>query len=387
MSYTTRKRQFQRSRSNNLLQYLNLVPFLLIDESSHSTSVRQSVRRELSFWEEQVPSWSDAEFKRNFRMNRSTFDLIATGLHPFLAKQTCKGAPLSPRKVCAIGVWRLKEAQMSYQAIAVLFQVGRSTAYYSTILFVRTINHVLFDKYVHLPRNQEEFESTSRKFEVYSHGVFKHAVGAIDGTHLPIHKPDISSDPNHKYVNRKGWPSLNCLAIVDRNSMFLYFNARWPGSVGDSRILTNSRLSSGRFLPPQCFLLGDAGFPLESWLLTPYRETPGMTPAQRNFNKFFSSSRIIVEQSFGELKARWRILLHEIYASPTEAAGMASACVILHNICRYHDDRFLDSWAICEEEIRGHEFQEEEHFIPDRDENLQQWRNSLCEKVDDYYHG
>jgi hypothetical protein len=351
----------------------------LLEPEKPPRAPRVAVPRQPHFWETQVPLMSDIEFKRNFRVNRSTFQIILTGVEPALVSDP-RGQPLSAEKVCAIGLWRLKEAQQSYQAIGTQFQIGRCTARDAVVRFVAAVLAAFANDYIHLPQNMDEIDASAHKFSEYSRGVFCRAVGAIDGTHIPIHKPPLVDDPRRKYINRKGWPSLNCMAIVDRNKIFVYFNAKWPGSVGDSRIVNCSSLADGKFLPEGYYLLGDAGFALKPWLLTPYRRRPDNSATEKAYNMRFSSSRMVVEQSFGELKQRWRILLHCIYATPELAADMATACVVLHNICRYNDDRLLESWNITDDD--------DDYLQPpqvpavgDTDVQLNDWRDDIAAQV------
>ncbi|XP_028980658.2 putative nuclease HARBI1 [Esox lucius] len=84
--------------------------------------------------------------------------------------------------------------------------------------------------------------------------------------------------------------------------------ARWPGSTHDSYILTNSmvgmRLQAGRVRDG--WLLGDSGYPLKTWLLTPL--TNPQTDRERRYNDAHSRTRSVVERAIGQLKCRWRCL-------------------------------------------------------------------------------
>ena len=64
-------------------------------------------------------------------------------------------------------------------------------------------------------------------------------VGAIDGTHIPIIKPDNSPSD---YFNRKGFYSIIMQAVVDSSGIFLDAYIAWPGKVHDARVLANSTL-------------------------------------------------------------------------------------------------------------------------------------------------
>ena len=59
-------------------------------------------------------------------------------------------------------------------------------------------------------------------------------------------------------------------------------------------------------------LLRDGAYPLLPWLMKPYPNGAILNRSQRLFNKTLSSARATVEQAFGILKARWRILLKRL---------------------------------------------------------------------------
>lgn len=80
---------------------------------------------------------------------------------------------------------------------------------------------------------------------------------------------------------------------------------------------------------------GDAGFPQEHVLLTPYRNAQ-VGSREQHFNHKHSQARSIIERVIGILKSRFRCLLgaRELHYSPTKATSIINVCVALHNICR-----------------------------------------------------
>lgn len=82
---------------------------------------------------------------------------------------------------------------------------------------------------------------------------------------------------------------------------------------------------------------GDAGYPLEPWLLAPYR-TPENGSAQAKFNAVHTRCRNIIERTNGVLKNRWRCLLsaRELYYAPVKAVKIVNVCAALHNICIHY---------------------------------------------------
>lgn len=80
--------------------------------------------------------------------------------------------------------------------------------------------------------------------------------------------------------------------------------------------------------------ISDSGYPLEPWILTPYRNSVENS-RESYFNDQHSKGRCIVERTFGLLKARFRCLLaaRELHYAPEKACQILNTCCALHNIC------------------------------------------------------
>ncbi|XP_017482828.1 PREDICTED: putative nuclease HARBI1 [Rhagoletis zephyria] len=196
------------------------------------------------------------------------------------------------------------------------------------------VEHKNFE--ISFPNAADHYNSIKRGF----HNKFgiKGVIGTIDCTHVAIIAPP-SSTPgvvSNKYMNRKGFYSINVEAICDDALIFRNINARFPGSCHDAGIWTTSPIRikvitehvSGVFK----WLLGDSGYPLEPWLLTPIA-----SPASANellFNKVHIKARNGIERAFGILKSRFRCLSKErvLRYSHTNAAFIVYTCAIFHNI-------------------------------------------------------
>ena len=120
--------------------------------------------------------------------------------------------------------------------------------------------------FIYMPRSLTEEENI--KSEFFQVAGFPGVIGCIDGTDIPIKAPPIDECA---YVNRKNFHSINVPAVCDANMIFLDVLAKWPGSHHDSFILQASALHEK--FERNCFvdgwLLGDSGYPLKKWLMTP----------------------------------------------------------------------------------------------------------------------
>ena len=67
--------------------------------------------------------------------------------------------------------------------------------------------------------------------------------------------------------------------------------------------------------------------------LLPFPHHAALTPAQQIFNYRISSARIVVENAFGRLKARWWRLLKQNEINVVNIPAVVHSCCILHNMC------------------------------------------------------
>ncbi len=118
--------------------------------------------------------------------------------------------------------------------------------------------------------------------------------------------------------------------------------AVWPGCVHDSRIFKNSalydKLLSGEF-GNGGYLLGDSGYALHSFLLTPFDyEAAQMDISQKRFNTCLSTGSIQIEMAFGKLKRRFACLYRQLQIRLKRVCNVIIACFILHNLSIYLND-------------------------------------------------
>ncbi|XP_058813410.1 putative nuclease HARBI1 [Topomyia yanbarensis] len=179
-------------------------------------------------------------------------------------------------------------------------------------------------------------EKSSIKHAFFQKTGFPGVIGCIDGTHIKIVAP---SKDKHLFYNRKGFYSINVMLVCDHTLMIRYVDANHPGSSHDSFVFNASSLSSylnTRYERGErnTWLLGDAGYPLKPFLITPYRTGANDEIEKLRFNEKHSRTRITVERSIGVLKATFRCTLgaRELHYGPEKASQIVNVVCALHNL-------------------------------------------------------
>lgn len=78
-------------------------------------------------------------------------------------------------------------------------------------------------------------------------------------------------------------------------------------------------------------ILADSAYPLSKYLMVPYRDNGHLTSADRKFNYYLSSTRVLIEQAFGVFRQKFKILNHIDILSLKDVSQVVLACAILHN--------------------------------------------------------
>lgn len=131
----------------------------------------------------------------------------------------------------------------------------------------------IYRTYVKLPSDDftfPEFVRRVRSERTYT-PYFKDCLGALDGTHIPVHVPE-SLRP--AYRNRKGDVSQNVLAACTFDMKIVYVLPGWEGSASDSRVLEDARnpdFETCFRIPQGRYYLGDGGYANSDAVLAPYR--------------------------------------------------------------------------------------------------------------------
>lgn len=154
------------------------------------------------------------------------------------------------------------------------------------------------------------------------------------------------------------------MAIVNSNYEFIYVDVGKNGRVSDGGIiettLFHDLLIQGKLCLPQnndtvknlnYVFLADEAFSLHENILKPYSQRE-LTYEKRIFNYRLSRARNCVENAFGLISARFRILQSAIHLAPEKAIHIVLAICVLHNFLRKRGGSYISSSTFDRED--GH---------------------------------
>ena len=230
---------------------------------------RRGLRRERIFRDRTQPLdiYNDLEIYQRYRFTRLGCMHVIDRLQVHLEHPTNRSRALSPSSQVFIALRFYASGSKSALAeCASLHGCSKSSASRAlrrvTTALVNIRNHE-----VRFPTTPAAVTTAQREF--FNVAGFPQVVGAVDGTLVGIHGCNYGPD-EHVFVSRKGRHAINVQLICSAQYKIINVVARWPGSTHDSRILRESQI--GRQLANhelQGVLLGDSGYPLQPWLMTP----------------------------------------------------------------------------------------------------------------------
>jgi len=195
----------------------------------------------------------------------------------------------------------------------------------------------------------DTWKSNARDF--YENWNFPNCLGSIDGKHIRINQPEHTGS---MYYNYKHFFSIHLLAITDANYKFVMVDIGAYGRESDGGVLRYSEffkklqnkqldIPNDEVLPntnthvPYTFI-GDEGFPVLVNMLRPYLGKQLVNNLKKKiFNYRLSRARRTVENSFGILTSKWRILNKAIETNIENAITITRAVCVLHNIVLTHN--------------------------------------------------
>ncbi|XP_059055881.1 putative nuclease HARBI1 isoform X1 [Achroia grisella] len=274
----------------------------------------------------------DFEFVSKYRLSRELFENLCQDVVRLLPP-TKNSRAIDPitKILTALNFY----ASGSYQG-AVGQNLDTPMAQQSVSNCIRDVTDALntpyvLRKYIRFPQSREDRNVLKRNFAT-QYGI-PGVIGCIDCTHVAIIRPTVNEE---RFFNRKHYHSLNVQVIADSNLKIMNIDASYGGATHDAFIWEHSEIKDHleSLQGETTYLLGDSGYPLRVYLMTPYENAVEDSPEDR-YNSRHMRTRNTVERVFGVLKSRWRCLLaaRELHYAPRAAGRISIACAVLHNMC------------------------------------------------------
>lgn len=194
------------------------------------------------------------------------------------------------------------------------------------------------------PNSEEEWRIIGREFE--EKWQFPNCLGSVDGKHIRISPPQ---DAGSFYWNYKGYNSLVLMAIANANYELIYCHMGTNGRISDGGVIENTtfyeKLAKEELKLPTPSLakhsstqlpwvfIGDEAFSLRKDFLKPFG-LRDLSRERKIFNYRLSRARRIIENVFGIIAARFRILHTEINLKLDNIDLVVLTCAVLHNYLR-----------------------------------------------------
>lgn len=235
-------------------------------------------------------------------------------------------------------IWLLAN-QESFRTVADRFNMSRGNMHKHFLQIIKIIVS-LKDRYIIWPIGMLAYKTINDFNNLRGPNGFPNIIGAVDGMHVPIPAP---TNDAASYYNRKGFYSVLLQGTCNAQSVFIDCFIGWPGSSHDSRVWKNSSLykmlsENENSIPNNSHLVGDSAYPLDKFIMVPYRDNGHLTRAQKKFNHLLSSKRVVIEHAYGMLQARFRRLKYLHMLLMSEIKNVILACCILHNLCINNED-------------------------------------------------
>ncbi|RXN13449.1 nuclease HARBI1 [Labeo rohita] len=201
---------------------------------------------------------------------------------PDLTSQTTNFRdPIEPKQRLAITL-RYLAAGESFASLAYQYRLGAITVCSSVHMTCSAIEKRMMSTHIP-PPTEDQWKAIASKF--WDRWKFPNCLGAIDGKHITIKAPPSSGS---LFFNYKKTFSIVLLALVDADYRFTYIQVGDFGRASDGGVYGSSRLGRGMEAktlnvpedsplpgsgvqgPMPYVIVGDAAFPLKTYLMRPF---------------------------------------------------------------------------------------------------------------------
>lgn len=302
------------------------------------------------------PPLRDAHWRSLYGLSYPVFTTIVEKLKPFIAQSQLS---LPSDYAVAMVLSRLAHG-FSSKTLAARYGLEPYLISKITNMVTRVLATKLYPELIKIPVSRRRLTETTVGFQELTR--LNNMCGAIDGTAIKLHKLGDDVINPSMYYCKYGFPSVLLQVVADHKKIFWDVCLKAPGGYDDAThfrdsLLYNRLISGdivwdkgvnvrGEYVRP--YIVGDSGYPLLSFLLTPFSHNRTGTPAQNAFDEALMRGRKVVEEAIGLLKGRWKIL-QDLNVGLNHAPQTVVACCVLHNLCQIAREPEPEPWKEPEE--------------------------------------
>lgn len=316
-------------------------------------------------------SKSSKKIESVFKISRKTFNYICSLVKEDMIKSSpfsaANGKSLGLNDQVAVALRRLGSGE-SLVIIGETFGINQSSVSQITWRFIESMEKRGL-RHLKWPSTEAEMTEVKSKFEKMRG--LPNCCGAIDTTHIAMCLPTVDNS-NDVWYDSENNHSMILQAIVDPDMRFRDIVTGWPGSVSESSALRSSgffnlcekgnRLSGKKI--QLCkgselgeYIIGDVGFPLLPWLVTPY-QGKHLSESKSEFNKRHFATRMVAQRALARLKEMWGILQGTMWRPDTNRLPrIILVCCLLHNIVIDMEDEVQDEMPLTHHHDPGYKQQ------------------------------
>ncbi|XP_047080862.1 putative disease resistance protein RGA1 [Lolium rigidum] len=304
-------------------------------------NLETNISRSFIEYQGTLSCFEDAQrFETVFKMTRKTFDYICSlvkvpALEDMNSYTFIDGRVLCLEDRVAVALIRLYSSEPSQTSLRSSFGVDESTMKLVTDRFIAAMCKGA-TRHICWPHSSKMDKIKSRFGKIHN---MHNCCGVICTTHIPF-GPTCDHEKNASILMR---------VVVDPGMRFMEIWLEWEGSKNWSSHLQGWDLfkecEKGAHLNGSKlkvaldgsevgeYIIGDAGYPLLPWLLTPYQEED-LSDAKAEFNRRHSAATTCLTRVLARFQDTWKFLEGQT-SCPVNSETLAEAiyaCCILHNI-------------------------------------------------------
>ncbi|XP_017859888.1 PREDICTED: uncharacterized protein LOC108611650 [Drosophila arizonae] len=287
---------------------------------------------------QEIPRFLDDQFKEQFRMKRSSFELLLQAVGKAIAgaehHQPIARVSLPEKLLYTL---TLLSGNKSFREVGESFAISKSSGH-EIFKWVTSGFAALMPCYVKWPKDNACGIKCSQLPGV---------VGVIDECRIPLKLPVREEQGHMQYA------SLALQAVCDERSRFLDVHIDVPDN--QCSVLLKSELferlidMEEPLMPADKHLVGEMTYPLLLNLMTPYADNNGeLTPCHIRYNQAIHLWNAPAERAFTALMSRFRRLKSLDVGTMEVASIVVAAACMLHNFILDCGEPIEDSTLDCE---------------------------------------